>query len=166
MIYGLKNETLKYKTVVALLLASTVLYPLNEVAAKPKIPERIVHLLDSLYPGAKEMEWTKRIGTFRADFISNDKNISITFDRDAKVIRCKEEIDASQLSEKIANSILKECDGYKIVFILMEFDRGQVSYEIEIMKGRRLYILDFNEMGYLVDKSTVEKNSLYVSATF
>jgi hypothetical protein len=125
-----------------------------------KIPKKIFEKIDSIFPNANEIKWTKIHRYFQADFIYNHLNISLTFDRDAQIIKSNEEIELQSLPKAILDKINSHYSSYKILIVQKKFRRGNFYYEIEIIKGEYQYVLSYSESGFLQHQFEVIKDDL------
>src|SRR6188768_1065262 len=85
----------------------------------PNIPYTVIEKLDSIFPADKQVQWTKYRRKYRADFVYDGLNISITFDRDGSVIEGTEEIKYSALPPAISTKIQAKYGSYKILMITL-----------------------------------------------
>ena len=130
--------------------------------ASVQVPSPIQQRLDSLYPGQKDVQWTKMNRRYRADFIYSGYNVSITFQKDARILLGMEEIDFNSLPPVITEKVQKDYGLYKVLMVTKEFKRDREFYEIEIVKGKYHYMLSYNQYGFLTGKCEVIKNDVQV----
>lgn len=135
----------------------------------PEVPENILAKLDSLYPHATQVDWVKKAGHYQADFVYNDKCVSILFKKDGEELYFREEIDAGEIPAPVMESLKKEYldKGYKMVYVMTRWAKGdyghQKIYEVEVIKGRRLYFARFDSSGKFV--SVYEMDKIDISKT-
>lgn len=143
-----------------IVFVAMVLKPLEGQAVDPsrvQTPEPIVVLLDSLYPGAKHVEWSKRKRQYTADFIYNGLNVSITFDHDGNLINSVEEVSYDALPYPIQEKIKQFYAPYKIVMITRRGKGRKIDYDVEVIQGKNHYILNYHPRGYLIHQYDVYK---------
>lgn len=142
------------------MLAFQVTVECDALAFAAEVPGRITAKVDSLFPGHVDIQWSRWRGNYRADFIYQERNISVTFSRDGELIRSLEEIDFSLLPERIRESVTSEYGLYKVVMVL-KYQRGKkIDYEVEIIKGHYHYVLSYNAKGFLEHQYDVVKTDL------
>jgi len=117
----------------------------------------MVHALDSLYPGVTDVQWTKKRKQYTADFIYNDLNISMTFDKRGNLMNSIEEISFESLPSRIKEKVTTFYSSYKIVMVLQRRNGKKVEYDIEVIQGKRHYILNYHPKGYLIHQYNVYK---------
>lgn len=120
-------------------------------------PEPVVDSLESLYPGVKDVQWTREKRNHTADFIHNSLNISITFDKRGHLISCVEEIPFELLPSKVQEKVKQFYGSYKIVMVLQRRTGNKKEYDIEIIQGEHRYILNYHPKGYLIHQYNVYK---------
>jgi hypothetical protein len=118
-------------------------------AAQAKIPDTILRKLDEAFPGHNAVSWSKSHRTYQANFIYQDRNVSITYDGDAQIVNFVEEIDILSLPELIREKIKTSHSTFKILLIEKVMKKNRVLYDIEIIKGELHYVLSYTEKGYL-----------------
>jgi hypothetical protein len=129
--------------------------------AQARVPEKILQKLDSLFPQNSDVAWSKKKDNYTADFIYQNFNVSLTFDGRGEVTRRMQEIEKKNLPETISAKVDKSYANCKVLYVLQKTVKDKVEYEIELMKGSSLYIVNFDSKGRLVDVSEVYKNSIF-----
>jgi hypothetical protein len=129
-------------------------------AEQAKIPETIIRKLDEAFPGHNTINWNKSHRTYQANFIYNNRNVSITYDQDAQVVNFVNEIDISSLPEMIREKINASFSTYKILLIEKVQKKNRTFYHIEIIQGELHYVLAYTEKGYLQHYYHVRKDDL------
>ena len=126
--------------------------------APNKIPQTIKVKVDSLFPKVSKVEWSKKGLKYEADFLYENRSISITFNKKGNIVKAAKEIDYAQLPSPIREKIAKRYSDYKLYFFLENVHKGKIDYEVEIMKGRNFYILNYKENGELLNKYDIIKS--------
>jgi len=122
-----------------------------------KTPLRVVATLDSLYPKAKQVAWSKKKRNYRADFIYNKMNVSITLDKTGHVVQQVREISFDQLPEKVREKVVQFYKSFKVVMVLERIDKMEIDYEVQVICGKIHYILNYHPKGYLKHQYEVDK---------
>jgi hypothetical protein len=126
-----------------------------------KLPNEVKQKIQSLYPGVEgRVDWTKKMNKYQADFIYNDKSVSLLFDKKGALLNSKIEIDSSEVPIAVLNAIKNNYlkDSYKIVYLMKRWQHGEaILYETAIMKGRKIYILRNDDSGKLTNEYVVDK---------
>jgi hypothetical protein len=131
----------------------------NEV----KVPEAIMTKLNSMYPQADQIDWRKEGEEYQADFVYHDKCISVLFKKDAEIIYQREEITKAEVPAVIMDAMNKKYldKGYKLSYVMTRWAKNDYSgkklYEIEVLKGRLLYMCRFDDTGKEVSKFKMDK---------
>jgi hypothetical protein len=147
------------KLIYIFLLTGSLLLGLNvseamDIVHAP-IPDKVLEKLNSLYPNLKEpITWKEGGGKYKADFVLNNKSISLVFKKDGEIIDSKVEIEMSELPAKVLAPLKKDYldNDYKIVYIMKKLVEGVESYEIEVMKGRIVYVMRYDKEGSPTNK--------------
>ena len=101
-----------------------------------RTPERVLYVLDSLYPGPKEVRWSKKRKRYTADFIYKGLNFSNTFDRDGHLVKSVEEISFDLLPTQVKDKVKQFFTSYKIVIVLQRKTHDKLDYDIEVIRGK------------------------------
>lgn len=129
----------------------------------PDVPGNILAKLDSLYPKATQVDWVKDAGHYQADFVYNNKCVSILFKKSGEELYFREEIEAAEMPAAVNESVKKSYldKGYKLVYVMTRWTKNdyahQKIYEIEVIKGRRVYFARFDATGKLVTVYEMDK---------
>ncbi|MDB5273251.1 MAG: hypothetical protein JWO58_1618 [Chitinophagaceae bacterium] len=126
-----------------------------------KVPAQVKGKFQSLYPHIKEgVDWTKKTSKYQADFIYNDKSVSLLFDKHGELINSKIEIDSTELPPVVFSAIKTSYlnSNYKIMYVMKRWrKREALLYETAIMKGRKIYILRNDETGKMTNEYVIDK---------
>jgi hypothetical protein len=146
------------------LISSSLLIGFNDGMANNyfhgSIPEKVREKFKSMFADAKEpISWSETGGKYRADFVLNNKSISLVFKKDGELIDSKIEIEESELPSAVLDHLKKEYLGkeYKIIYIMRKVVLNIVSYEIEVMKGRIVNVVRYNKEGTITNKYTLRR---------
>jgi hypothetical protein len=144
-------------------LAGSLLMGFNMVLADGSthktVPGAVVETFNSLYPSLNEVVWEKKSGGFEADFVVNNRSMSMVFRKDGKLIDSKLEITDSELPANVLASLKRDYldNNYKILYVMKKDSKGIESYEMEITKGRLLYIVRYDKEGNATNKYVINK---------
>lgn len=122
-----------------------------------RTPENIINMLDSLYPGPKDVQWSRKRKRYTADFIYKGLNVSTTFDKNANVLSSLEEIPFESLPERVQEKVKHFYESYKVVIVLRRKSGDSLQYDIEVIKGKQQYILNYHPKGFLIHQYEVYK---------
>jgi hypothetical protein len=141
------------------LLTGSLLMGLNESRAMDvvhtPIPDKVLEKLNSMYPNMKEpITWKEGGGKYKADFVLNNKSISLVFKKDGELIDSKVEIEITELPARVLAPLKKDYldYDYKTVYIMRKLVEGVESYEVEVMKGRLVYVMRYDKDGTPTNK--------------
>ena len=135
----------------------------------PEIPKNILAKIDSLYPNATQIDWVKDMGHYQADFVYKNKCVSILFKKNGEELYFREEITAVEIPSAVREVLNQEYldKGYKMVYVMTRWAKNdfahQKLYEIEVVKGRRLYFVRYDGTGKLV--TVYEMSKIDISKT-
>ena len=118
--------------------------------------------MDSLFPGYKNVTWKKKGSRFKADFIFNNRNMSLVFKKTGRILNVKYEVAVSELPEPARMFITENYHNYKTLYIFYCKETQTIYYEILVMKGDIFYILNFDQDGIIKDKFEVIKENILV----
>jgi hypothetical protein len=113
-------------------------------------PETVIAVLDSLYPGVKDVQWSRKRKQYTADFNHGARNLSISLNSKGKILTRLEEINYNLLPDRIRQDLEQSYSTYKIVMVLRHDANAKLNYHIEIIQGRLHYLLNYNSNGNLV----------------
>lgn len=122
-----------------------------------RTPEKVLQALDSLFPNTKKVQWSKKQRKYTADFIYNGLNMSVTLDRNGRLLNSLEEIPFDLLPVRIKDKIASFYEAFKIVMVLRRTAGDKTEYDIEIIQGKHHYILNYHAKGYLIHQYEVYK---------
>lgn len=146
------------RTILLILTVSTV----SDVYALPvrRVPQNVIEALDSIYPGDKKVSWTPKRRSYTADFIYNYSNISVTFDKHGAILRHAREISFDLLPEKVKDKVSTNYPSFKIIMTSRVERDKRIEYDVEVIRGRQHYILNYHPNGYLIHEYTLERADL------
>lgn len=121
-------------------------------------PGKVQHVLDSLYPAPKEVYWSKKNKRYTADFIYEGRNVSLTLDKDGNVIKGLEEISFGHLPESVREKVEQFYGQYKIIMVSRKILPRKTEFDIEVIQGKRHYVLNYNEKGFLLHQYQLYKH--------
>jgi hypothetical protein len=151
------------KMMIIIPLAGSLLMGFNIALAtgnvNKNIPGAVVEMFNSMYPALKDVVWEKKSGGFEADFVVNNRSMSMVFRKDGKLIDSKVEIEMSELPDKVLAPLKKDYldNSYKIIYVMKKNTREIESYEIEVMKGRIVYVMRYDKEGNSTNKYVLNK---------
>lgn len=134
----------------------------NGMTQSPKpsieVPDAVTQTLDVLFPDNTEVQWSKQKRKFRADFIYQGLNISVTLDKKGEVYRLVEEIRQSRLPAPVQEKLKSNYASFKVLMTLRRVLRtNKTEFDVEIIKGEKHLILNFDPNGYLFHQYEVHK---------
>ncbi len=134
-----------------LLLVTCCFGSCSKSVKEKDIPGTVKATLTSLYPLAKNIEWSKENGKFEAEFKQNETETSILIDANGRLVETETEIAAAMLPKTILEYVSKNLNGQRIneAAKMVGVD-GRLTYEAEV--GGVDYLFDAN--GNLLQKET------------
>ncbi len=156
------------------ILFSICFFVLFQIIAKDydtsRVPSKIRKKLETLYPNSRkeEVSWKKRFNKYQADFIDNNKSISLLFKKDGGIINYKTEINFSEVPSIISKEIKTDYldKYYKIIYIMKRMEKEEVLYEVEVMKGRIVNVIRYNMKGEVTNIYDLDKRDILNMPSF
>jgi len=130
-----------------------------------KTPDSVIEALDSIYPGSKTIAWSKKRKQYRADFIYDSRNVSVSLNHKGAIVTRIEEIKYDFLPERIKEKLQHFYGNYKILMVLQRTNNAKSDYDIEVIQGQRHHMLNYNDTGHLVCQYNLLKDERYASLT-
>ena len=153
------RKLIYFTVVCSILLMGFNIVMAKEVVHGP-VPEKVMEKFNAMYPNVKEpVSWSEMGGKHKADFVLNNKSISLIFKKEGELVDSKIEIEESELPAKVLAAVKKEYldMDYKTVYIMKKLVLTVESYEIEVMKGRLVYVVRYDKEGNTTNKFTLRR---------
>ncbi|MCB9207375.1 MAG: PepSY-like domain-containing protein [Ignavibacteriales bacterium] len=143
-----------------LLLLFTLLFALSLLAQETKVPKKVKDSFVKLYPNAKDVKWDQEGDEeFEASFKNGTEQISVVFDEDGRVEETETVIEVKNLSKPILDFVAQNYSDYKITETAkIVDDKGIVTFEAEVTKGKEKKDLIFDANGKQVKKEAKESD--------
>jgi hypothetical protein len=134
------------------------------------LPKEVKVKFKSLYPDITEgINWQKKSNKYQADFIFYNKSISLVFHKNGKLLNSRIEIDVTEVPPlvylNVKNSFIDK--NYKILYVIKksewrkDFPEGNRDfYEVEVMKGRLMYIVRYSKEGKVLNIFELDKRDI------
>jgi hypothetical protein len=124
-----------------LLLFAFCLVSCSKSVKEKDIPATVKATLTSLYPLAKNVEWSKENGKFEAEFEQNETETSILIDANGRLVETETEIAVAMLPKTILDYVSKNLIGQRI----------EEAAKIAGVDGRLTYEAEVSGVDYLFD---------------
>ncbi len=114
-----------------------------------EVPKAVMESFNNSFKDVKAEKWEKeKNGNFEAEFDFNKEEMSASYSADGKLMETETEIKVSALPATVSDYIAKNYPGQKIkeASKIMD-DKGTLSYEAEIKKGKEDLDLIFDQSG-------------------
>jgi hypothetical protein len=116
-----------------------------------EVPAAVKNSLHKAY-SMKDADWDKEGDSFEANFEQNGKEISVLFDASGTVLEAETEIKKNELPQSVLEMLKKDYSAYEIEETAKIESKGEISYEVEVEKGKQTFDLIFDANGKLVKK--------------
>ena len=122
------------------------------------VPKAVITSLQNNFKNVKVGEWEKENGNYEAEFDYNKVETSALFSADGKLLETEQEISKSALPKSISDYISKNYADYKVSEAAkITDDKGTLTYEAEVSKGKEKMDLIFDAAGNFVKKTIESK---------
>jgi hypothetical protein len=134
------------------------------------LPKEVKLKFQSLYSQNIEgINWQKKFNKYQADFNLNNKSISLIFNKKGNLLNERIEIDLMDVPSLVFQKIKKSYidKEYKILYIIRksewrkDFSEGKRDFfEVEVMKGRLMYIIRYSLEGKVLNIFELNKRAI------
>ncbi len=147
------------KTILTIAAAVLVAGTVNAQKLNDKdVPKTVSDAFTKKYPGTKAGKWVKEGADFEVEFELNKIESSAIFDATGTFKEVEQEIQKNELPKGIAEYCTKTFTGYKFDEAAKITDnKGKVTYEAEMAKGKEHFDALFDDKGNFIKKSDIEK---------
>ena len=137
-----------------LIISAVFILSVTAYAQNGKVPSKTRDAFAKLYPKISEVKWSKEKDKgFEAEFKQDGKSISVVIDNEGKLLETETDIDIKELPGTVEPFINKNHPGHKITWAAkIVNEKGEVTYEVEISKGKKHADVIFDENGNPVVK--------------
>jgi hypothetical protein len=133
------------------------------------LPNDVKEKFHSLYPNiTNQVDWKKRFNKYQADFLVNNKNLSILFNKHGDIINSKIEIDTTEVPTIVYDHIRTDYLNkfYKMIYLMKRSGKNETQFEVEVMKGRRKFVVIYNTNGKATNIYELDKRDILNMPTF
>lgn len=111
------------------------------------------------FPTAKKVKWSiEKPGEFEVDFTLNNVEQSALVDPKGNIIETEIEIEKSELPQEVKAALAKDFAGYKLdEFTKATNANGVVDFEIQVIKGKDKWTVEFDPTGKLLSKLALKE---------
>ncbi len=129
---------------------ATILFAISLSAQETEVPLEVKDALTRLYPKAQNVKWDKeKAEQFEAEFMDNGVKTSVLLNIRGEVEEVETVISQKVLPVSILEYVKKYYKDYEISEAArIENEKGTVTYEVEISKGKEKKDLYFDEEGH------------------
>ena len=120
------------------------------------VPASVKSSLEKNY-NVKDADWSREDSDYEASFEQKGIEISVVFDSNGSVVETEREIKKSELPAAVLELLKKDYADFEIEEAARIENKGVITYETEIEKGRMSFELIFDAGGKLIKKE-VEEN--------
>lgn len=118
-----------------------------------EVPATVKDGFKKQYPNSKVSEWEKEGANFEAEFKHNKVETSVVIDANGTILETEVEIAVKELPAAVSEYITKNYAGYKVEEAAKITDnKGTVTYEAEVEKGKEEFDLIFDSKGGFIKK--------------
>ena len=124
-----------------------------------EIPATAKSAFAAKFPTAKKVKWSvEKPGEFEVDFTLNNVEQSALVDPKGNIIETEIEIKESELPQAVKVTIAKDFAGYKKDEFTKATDaKGVVAFEMQVIKGKEKYAVEFDSNGKLLSKTALKE---------
>lgn len=149
-------KSIQSKIVILIVL----LFSFSLFAQEVKVPKNVKTAFDKLYPNAKDVKWEEEgEEEYEASFIDGTTHISIVIDDEGEVEETETVISLDKLPKSIHEFVEKNYSEYKITEAAKILDdKGVITFEAEITKGKEKKDLMFDANGKSLKKESKDSD--------
>ena len=127
--------------------------------AGENVPAAAKSAFAAKFPTAKKVKWSvEKPGEFEVDFTINNVEQSALVDPRGNILETEIEIKESELPQAVKASIAKDFTGYKKDEFTKATDaKGVVAFEMQVIKGKEKFAVEFDANGKLLSKAALKE---------
>jgi len=131
------------------------------LAQNVDVPKEVQEKFTKLYPIPAEVKWSKEgKEKFEAEFKDKGKSISVVINNEGKLLETETKIDVEELPIAVESFMEKNYSDYEITEAAKIIDdKGVVTYEAEVTKGKEKKDLIFDKDGKIIVKKMEKSES-------
>lgn len=134
---------------IAILLFATT-FVQAQVINENQVPSVVLNTFKTEFPKASDVEWEMKGDQFQVEFeIGYFSDYEAWFTATGEMLYYEEEISKRKLPEAVKNTIQQKYDAYRIDHVKKINKKGEISYAIELEKGREEINIIVNENGQI-----------------
>lgn len=134
---------------IAILLFATTFVKAQDIN-ESQVPSVVLNTFKTEFPKASDVEWEKKGDQFQVEFeIGYFSDYEAWFTSTGEMLYYEEEISKRKLPEAVMNTIKQKYDAYRIDDVKKINKKGEISYAIELEKGREEINIIINENGQI-----------------
>ena len=114
-----------------------------------KVPSNIIQKFHKLYPKAYDVEWEKEGELYKVEFELGllEVDHDIWFDKNAEIIRHREEIEKAELPRDVTTYLQDKFKGYRIDEMLRITEGDEIVYRVKVKSPQEVAKLVFDING-------------------
>jgi hypothetical protein len=117
-----------------------------------EVPAVVINTFKTKFIGAKSVKWEKEETQYEAEFESNKKEHSASFDATGKLLELETEIPLQTLPKAVHDAVAKAYPDGKITEAAQIEQEGVTLYEAEVTQEKHSFDLIFDAKGKLIEK--------------
>jgi hypothetical protein len=119
------------------------------------VPAEAKNTLQKRY-AVTDADWDKEEGSFEANFELKGKEMSVLIDAKGNILEVETEVAKNDLPAAVLKSLENNYKDFKIEETARIESKGEITYEVEVEKGKETFDLIFNINGNLLKKLSKE----------
>ena len=137
-----------------LILIASIIFSITLFAQNVDVPQKVQNEFSKLYPNTKQVKWSKESkDEFEAEFKENGNPTSDIINSEGEFMQKETKIDIKDLPKEVEPFVMKNYKDYKITEVAkIVDDKGVLTYEAEISKGKEKKDLIFDKKGKIIKK--------------
>lgn len=130
-------------------LVSSFVFAQEQKEAKT-IPVDVIDAFSMLYPNVKDVNWNLTANDFEANFVQNEKGVSLVFDQSGNLLMVKNKIDHTELPVPVIAKLKAEYRDWSVQKALLLDITGISSYHFELEKDGETVNVTCNRQGDII----------------
>jgi uncharacterized membrane protein YkoI len=139
------------KLFVVIIPLLTALASCAQDVSQSSVPSLVLNAFQQKFPKASDVEWEKKGDLYEVEFDLGIHDHKALIDAAGKIVKYKEEINASDLPAAVKEAVQKDFSKYKIDEAKRIETNGSVLYKVELKNGKEDKKVYFGEDGKIVE---------------
>jgi hypothetical protein len=143
-----------------LIVSFMLAFCFNACSSQTAVPEKVKTAFQKKFPAAVSVKWdNEEENEWEADFKSNNKKMSATFDNEGKWLETESKLNKKEIPEAVANTLNKEFKDFKIEEVASVETPEYKGYEIKLEVDEADIELVIDSNGSILKKEVITEEN-------